>query len=148
MAASRMTPNQLVAFNLWRARTWLGLTQEKAAELTEPYLGERWSKRSWSAAERSMDGKRIKVFSADEIVAFAAAFDLPLSFFFAVPAETATVAARDADKGLTPHELVEASGHPADRHLERIGALQEKRRVEHMRKLAELGIDVPGEEEQ
>jgi len=145
MAPQRMTPNQLVAFNLWRARQLLGLTQEQAAERLEPYLGERWSKRSFSAAERSVDGKRIKVFSADEIVAFAAAFDFPVSFFFAVPSSEVTVAARGADKGLAPRKLVEALGHPGERHQERIAALQEERRAEHMRQLAQLGIDIEEE---
>lgn len=141
-----MTPNQLVALNLRRARTLLGLTQEQAAERLEPYLGERWSKRSFSAAERSVAGERIRQFSADDLVALAAAFDLPVSFFLAIPFEHGTVAAKDAAEGLTPDEVVELSSI-TQRHLDRIGRLQEERRAEHMKELAELGIDLPGERE-
>ena len=43
-----------------------------------PYLGTRWSKASFSAAERSVDGQRVRQFSADEIVAFARGFRLPV----------------------------------------------------------------------
>lgn len=74
--------NQAVAHNLRVARSLRGWTQEQAAKQLERYLGDRWSKASWSVAERSVDGKRVKQFSADEIVAFSRAFDLPVSFFF------------------------------------------------------------------
>ena len=137
-----MTPNQLVAFNLWRARTLLGLTQEQAAERLEPYLGERWSKRVFSAAERSMDGKRIRQFTADDLVAFAAGFDLPVWFFFATPFEDGAVAARNAEKGATARELAELAA-VSDRHQRRIEELQQQRLAEHMKELAELGIELP-----
>jgi transcriptional regulator with XRE-family HTH domain len=59
------------------------LTQERAAELLEPYLGRRWSKATFSAAERSAaEGTRAREFSADELLAFARAFDVPVSYFF------------------------------------------------------------------
>lgn len=80
-----LTPNQIVAFNLAEARLWRNWTQEEAAEALEPYLGVRWSKGSFSAAERSVDGGRVRQFSADEIVAFARAFDLPVGWFFLPP---------------------------------------------------------------
>jgi hypothetical protein len=37
------------------------------------------------AAERSVDGARIRQFTADDIVAFAQAFDLPIGYFFLPP---------------------------------------------------------------
>src|SRR3954471_4419812 len=80
-----MTANQLVAYNLHRARTERGLTQDQAAELLEPYLGTRWKKASFSAAERSISSDRIREFTADEILAFAKAFDLPVTWFFLPP---------------------------------------------------------------
>lgn len=80
-----LTPNQVVAFNLARAREWKGWTQDQAAEALEPYLGKLWSKASVSQAERSVAGKFIRQFTADEIVAFARAFDLPLGWFFMPP---------------------------------------------------------------
>ena len=80
-----LTPNQIVAYNLAQARLWRNWTQEEAAEQLEPYLGARWSKASFSAAERSVDGQRVRQFSADDIVAFSRAFGLPVGFFFLPP---------------------------------------------------------------
>lgn len=82
------TPNQVVAYNLTRARTEKGWTQEQAAEVLAPHLGVKWSEKSFSAAERSVDGVRIREFSADEIVAFARAFELPVAWFLTPPAES------------------------------------------------------------
>jgi transcriptional regulator with XRE-family HTH domain len=81
----RLTPNQVVAWNLARARALRGWTQEQAAEQLAPFLGERWSKATYSAAERSIDGARIRQFTADDIHAFARAFDLPMTMFLAPP---------------------------------------------------------------
>jgi transcriptional regulator with XRE-family HTH domain len=90
---SHPSPNQVVAFNLHRARRLLGWTQEEAAEKLEVYLGERWSKASFSAAERSVaHPERVRQFSADELVAFAATFELPVSFFFEPAPPQTTVA--------------------------------------------------------
>src|SRR5438105_15161924 len=80
-----LTANQVVGFNLQQARLWKGWTQQQAAEALEPYLGKRWSVASVSQAERSIAGKFIRQFTADEIVAFARAFDLPLGWFFLPP---------------------------------------------------------------
>jgi hypothetical protein len=80
-----LTPNQVVAFNLARAREWKGWTQDEAAAALEPYLGKRWSKASVSQAERSVAGKFVRNFDADEIVAFARAFQLPIGWFFMPP---------------------------------------------------------------
>jgi hypothetical protein len=80
-----LTPNQVVAFNLTQARLWKGWTQDQAAEALEPYLGKRWSKASVSQAERSIAGKFVRNFDADEIVAFARAFELPIGWFFMPP---------------------------------------------------------------
>lgn len=80
-----MTPNQIVAYNLTQARQWKSWTQDQAAEALEPYVGSRWSKANFSAAERSVTGERVRNFDADEIVAFAQAFELPVTFFFMPP---------------------------------------------------------------
>jgi hypothetical protein len=79
------TANQVVAFNLAQARDWRGWTQEKAAIELEPYLGVRWSTATFSQAERSVAGRFIRNFTADEIVAFARGFDLPVTWFFMPP---------------------------------------------------------------
>ena len=80
-----MDPNQVVAYNLARARQLRGWTQDEAAAALEPYLGVRWSNASWSQAERSVGGKFVRRFDADEIVAFARAFELPVTWFFLPP---------------------------------------------------------------
>jgi len=81
-----LTPNQIVAENLYRARILRGWTQEQAAEVLEPYLGVRWSKATFSAAERSVSRRdRIREFTADELVAFSRAFLLPIPWFFLPP---------------------------------------------------------------
>ena len=82
-----MTANQLVAYNLRRARELRGLTQEQAAEQLEPYLGRRWSKATFSAAETSVTSGRTREFSADEILAFSAAFAVPPGWFYLPPPE-------------------------------------------------------------
>ena len=81
----RLTANQVVAFNLAQAREWRGWTQEEAAEALEPFLGVRWSKATFSQAERSVAGRFIRNFTADEIVAFARGFELPVTWFFMPP---------------------------------------------------------------
>jgi transcriptional regulator with XRE-family HTH domain len=81
-----LTANQLVAYNLMRIRKTLGLSQEQAAKRLEPYLaGKRWSKAVYSAAERSYHGNRIRQFNADDLVAMALAFGVPIAYFFLPP---------------------------------------------------------------
>src|SRR5215510_13676228 len=84
-----ITPNQIVAFNLSEARQLRRWTQEQAAVELEKYIGARWSKATFSAAERSVDGKRVRQFTADEIVAFSRGFGLPVGFFFLPPPPSA-----------------------------------------------------------
>ena len=102
------TPNQIVAHNLAKARVLRGWTQDQAADACAPYLGTRLSPASWSAIERSVDGNRIKVVSADELVAFARALDLPVGFFLTPPSvwDDHVVSTPDAGPdGLEPGEL-------------------------------------------
>ena len=85
-------PNRLIGLNLRRARQLRGLSQAEAAELLQPYLGVRWSSSTFSLAETSLSGRRVRDFSADEVAAFAKAFRLPAVFFYmpvpAVEADT------------------------------------------------------------
>jgi transcriptional regulator with XRE-family HTH domain len=99
-----------VAFNISRARLKRGWTQDQAAEALAPFLGARLSTASWSAIERSVDGGRIREFTADELVAFARGFDLPLGWFLTPPpaSDDIRVAAPDTkDKGLDPRQLLD-----------------------------------------
>ena len=95
------TPNQIVAHNIAKARQLRGWTQDQAAEACAPYLGARLSPASWSALERSVDGGRIREITADELVAFARAFDLPIGFFLTPPSawDNHVVATPDAGRG-------------------------------------------------
>ena len=107
-ATPAWTPNQIVANNIARARMLRDWTQDEAAEACAPYLGTRLSSASWSALERSVDGTRIRQITADELVAFARAFDLPIGFFLTPPSawDRRVVATPDTgDDGLEPVEL-------------------------------------------
>jgi transcriptional regulator with XRE-family HTH domain len=85
MSQAQLTPNQLVAYNLRQARRLRGWTQEQAAARLEPHLGTLWSKATYSAAERSVDGKVVRRFDADDLIAFARTFRLPITWFFLPP---------------------------------------------------------------
>jgi hypothetical protein len=61
------------------------MTQEETAQALEPLLGQRLPQASISAIERAYDGDRRREFDAQEILAFALAFDLPLIWFFLPP---------------------------------------------------------------
>ncbi len=80
-----MTGNRLIAYNLRTLRTERGLTQDQASALLAPYVETPWSRATFSAAERSADGERVRGFTADDILALALAFDVPVSYFFLPP---------------------------------------------------------------
>src|SRR5207253_10675214 len=107
-----MTPNQIVAYNVAKARELRGWTQEQAAEALAPYLGAKLSGPSFSALERSaVKVDRIKQFSADDLLALSRGFDLPIGYFFTPPppASDAGLYAPDAgSKGLDPIVLLDA----------------------------------------
>ncbi|MFD9221472.1 helix-turn-helix domain-containing protein [Streptomyces sp. NPDC060064] len=77
--------NQIVSYNLMRARRTHGWTQQDVAELLERYTGRAWSNASVSAAERAFQGGRPRRFDASEIVAMCKIFDEPISYFFMPP---------------------------------------------------------------
>jgi transcriptional regulator with XRE-family HTH domain len=107
-----MTANQVVAYNVAKARALRGWTQEKAAEELAPYLGAKLSVASFSALERSAwNPSRIKVFSADELLALSRGFDLPIGFFFIPPPPAQDIGLQVPDggvKGLDPIVMLDA----------------------------------------
>ena len=109
-----MTGNQVVAHNLTSARALRGWTQERAAAELEPYLGERWSKATFSAAERSVTGARIRQFSADELEAFARAFRLPVAYFFMPPGDSTVAGSLERIALAFPTEGVDEMVHDLD----------------------------------
>ncbi len=121
----RITPNQIVAYNLAEARALRGWTQEQAAARLEDYVGSRWSKATFSAAERSIDGRRVRQFTADEIVAFSRCFQVPVGFFFmpprpsqAIPHPVRLKSAENPWAGINLTELLDAIyGTPGDEEI-------------------------------
>lgn len=83
------TINRVVSYNVRRARVAQGKTQEQAARSLGVQTGRPWSKASYSAAERAAHGGRVKEWSANELVALAITFGLPVSYFLLPPEEDA-----------------------------------------------------------
>lgn len=105
------TPNQIIAYRVAQARFMRGWTQEQASKELEPYLGSRLSSASFSAIERSFVGGRVRKFNADEILALARGFNLPIGWFFTPPAESDGIAVRTPDHspaGMDPRDLLDA----------------------------------------
>lgn len=107
-----MTPNQVVAHNVARARALRGWTQAEAGEHLAKYLGAKLSEASFSALERSANSvNRIKVFSADELLALSRGFDLPIGYFLTPPPPDSDAAVHTPDagvRGLDPIVLLDA----------------------------------------
>lgn len=102
----QITLDQVVAYNLRRARKLRDWTQTQAAEQLEPYLGERWSSAVFSAAERSYEGPRVREFSASQVLALALGFDLPITWFFQPPTPDTQVTARGSEHAISGEALV------------------------------------------
>jgi len=88
-----------------------GWTQEEAVQALAPFLGTLLSTASFSAIERSIDTGRIREFDADELLAFARGFRVPITWFFTPPTvwEGVGVSTPDAsDDGLDPLVMLHA----------------------------------------
>lgn len=83
--AGTFDADQVVAYNFRLAREEKGWTQDQTAERLEPFLGNKLKKASISTIERSVDSDRRRVFTAQDLVAFALAFDKPIIWFFVPP---------------------------------------------------------------
>lgn len=81
----RLTASQVVAHNLSRARELRGLTQTEVAERLARFTGARWSQATVAQAEGSVRGQRMRQFTANELVALARTFDVPILYFFMPP---------------------------------------------------------------
>ncbi len=106
-----LTVNQIIAFNVAKARLLRGWTQEEAARAIAPYLGKLLSPASFSAIERSVDAGRVREFDGDELLAFARGFRVPLVWFFTPPStwDGVGIATADAgDEGLDPLVMLHA----------------------------------------
>jgi len=84
----RWTPSQVVAHNLTRARELRGLTQAEIAGRLSQFTGASWSATTVAQAEGSVSGNRVRQFTANELVALARTFDLPVLYFFLPPEDS------------------------------------------------------------
>lgn len=97
----RWTASQVVAHNLTRARELRSLTQTDVAERLTRFTGSNWSQATVAQAEGSVAGHRVRQFTANELVALARTFDLPVLFFFMPPDDgTGRLVTDDAKAGL------------------------------------------------
>jgi transcriptional regulator with XRE-family HTH domain len=85
VSASQWNASQLVAYNLARARHKAGMTQQQAADAISLYTDCPWSQSAMATAEISINGNRIRQFSASELLAFSFVFDVPVQWFFTPP---------------------------------------------------------------
>src|SRR5487761_2587194 len=76
--------NEVVAYNFKRARDLYGWTQDEVADHLAPFLGVLLPQASISGIERGYMGRR-REFDAQELVAFACCFALPIVWFFIPP---------------------------------------------------------------
>lgn len=99
--AQRWTASQVVAHNFTQARELRGLTQTEVAERLSRFTGSNWSQATVAQAEGSVGGQRVRQFTANELVALARTFDLPVLFFFLPPDDgVGGLVADDAKAGL------------------------------------------------
>lgn len=133
-----LTPNQIVAANLRRARLEHRLTQDEATARLEPHLGARWSRATYSAVEHSVDaGGRIRRFDADDLVALSKAFERPISYFL-LPPPWADIPASGAPPTEIVRDVQTVSGVDSPgAMLERVLGVDEETGA-HLRTLAEL----------
>lgn len=78
--------SQVVAYRLQRARELRGKTQVWAAERISEFTDSNWTAATLSLAESgSRSKKRLRAFTANELVAFARTYNLPIYYFFIPP---------------------------------------------------------------
>ena len=107
--STAMTANQVVAYNMAKARALRGWTQERVSEELAPYLGVKLSVQNISAKERSAwRPEPIRVFSADDLVALSRGFDLPVGFFLVPPPPARGIRLRSATTEEDPLVLLDA----------------------------------------
>ncbi|WP_143576778.1 helix-turn-helix domain-containing protein [Streptomyces acidiscabies] len=76
-----LTINQVVSYNLGRARRSRGWTQEETASRLEAASGKKWTAATLSASERAIATNRPRVFDANELIAFSRVFEYPVGYF-------------------------------------------------------------------
>lgn len=104
---NRVTLDELVSYNLRRAREMRGWTQAEAAERVSAHLGRVWSQQVYGDAERAYrNPKRVKVFTGEEMLALAQAFDLPIPWFYLPTTIETEVGARSGEGSISGRDLL------------------------------------------
>ncbi len=80
-----MTVHQVVAHNVYKARTLRGWNQQQAADAISKTLGKPLTAAGLSAIEKTFTSRRQRVIDVAELVAYARAFGLPMAWFFLPP---------------------------------------------------------------
>jgi transcriptional regulator with XRE-family HTH domain len=80
-----LTVHQVIAHNVFQARTLRRWTQQQAATAISQALGKPLTPAGLSAIEKTFTSRRQRVFDVTELVAFARAFGLPVAWFFLPP---------------------------------------------------------------
>ncbi len=136
------TASQVVADNLTRARELRGLTKAEIAERLSRFTGSNWTQATVAQAEGSVSGQRVRQFTANELVALARTFDLPVIFFFLPPDDGEGSLATDDRKSGLPWEylLLLVLGHRGN-----FGVLAE--RSVSWQHVLTAGVDIPSGDE-
>lgn len=77
-----MSASRIVAANVRRLRKANGWTQMEAATQLAEIGGPTWGNANWSAMERTIDGTRMRSFSADDLVWLSKLFGVPIGDLF------------------------------------------------------------------
>lgn len=136
------TASQVVAHNLTQARELRGLTQAEIAERLSRFAGSNWTQATVAQAEGSVGGQRVRQFTANELVALARTFDLPVLFFFLPPDDGEGSLATDDRKSGLPWEylLLLVLGHRGN-----FGVLAE--RSVNWQHVLTAAVDIPSGDE-
>lgn len=83
-----LTANQVVAINVDAARRRNGLTQLQAVKQLSHY-GLKWTRANYAmAVQTTAKGRRVREFSADELIVFAQTFRIAVWAMFIPPRNT------------------------------------------------------------
>lgn len=77
--------NAVVAYNVKAIRLARRLTQDQVAERLARFTGHRLPQASISQMERSFDGKRRRLFDAQDLYLLSKVFEVPIVYFFLPP---------------------------------------------------------------
>lgn len=86
-ARSDKSVGQIVAFNVIRARRERSITQTQLADRLRDITGRPWPRSAVTMTENAWAGSadRLRTLDVDQVVAFAIALDMPVSWFFMPP---------------------------------------------------------------